>query len=125
MNLGEKIRTLRTEHGWSQSDLGKKASLTKMMVSRYETGSGTPPLDKLGRIARVLGVSVDYLVYDDVPRHGQTAVHDVELHERCTQAQTMPEEDRTVVKRVIDALLASHEADRFAATLATRRSKTG
>jgi len=125
VNLGEKIRSLRVEKGWSQSDLGNKANLTKMMVSRYETGSGTPPLEKLARIARVLGVTVDYLLYEDVPRHGPTPVEDVELYERCMQAQQMPDEDRAVVRRVIDALLASHEAKRFAEALSARRSNTG
>ncbi len=69
----------------------------------------------------MLAVSVDYLIYDDVPRNEQTAVHDVELFERCMQAQQMPEEDRVALRRIIDALLASREAERFAQTLTTRR----
>ncbi len=50
-------------------------------------------------------------------------VQDVELYERCMQAQQMDPEDRAVIKRMIEALLASRQADQFAQQLATRQSQ--
>ena len=68
MPLGEHVKELRKEMGWSQSELADKVGTDARQVSRYENGRITPSLDVLVRIAEVFNVSLDYLVVEDVPR---------------------------------------------------------
>ena len=122
MGFAEKLRALRTEKSWSQTDLAKRTGLTKLMVSKYETGRSNPSLENLGSIARALGVATDYLIFDDVPREGRTEVRDVALFERCQQAQALDDESRRTLTNVIDALLARREMDEFLERQAHRRA---
>lgn len=62
MNLGERIALKRVEKGWSQRELGKRAGLSHAQVSDLERGRRrTAGLDVAKKIARALGVSLDWL----------------------------------------------------------------
>jgi transcriptional regulator with XRE-family HTH domain len=67
MALGERIRHLRKEAGWSQAELGERVGTDAGRISRYEGARITPSLDALMRIAEVFNVSADHLLFDDVP----------------------------------------------------------
>jgi transcriptional regulator with XRE-family HTH domain len=67
MALGDRIRQLRKEAGWSQAELGDKIGTDSQRVSRYETGKITPSLDAIVRIAEALNISIDHLLIDDSP----------------------------------------------------------
>ena len=63
MALGEKLKALRTEKGWSQRELAQRARVRQARLSELESGKKTDTTGQaLRRLARVLGVSVDYLV---------------------------------------------------------------
>jgi DNA-binding XRE family transcriptional regulator len=40
--LGDEIRRLRTEKGWSQEQLGEKVGIHRNSVARYEAGADIP-----------------------------------------------------------------------------------
>lgn len=61
MKLGEKIRSLRKEKGWSQVELGEKLGLPGQHISRYETGKIRPRPSILETIAKTFGIPVDAL----------------------------------------------------------------
>ncbi|MBE6555234.1 MAG: helix-turn-helix domain-containing protein [Ruminococcaceae bacterium] len=62
MTIGEKIRDLRLKRGLSQEDIARALGTTKQAVYKYESGIVTNiPVDKLERIAGLLGVSPAYL----------------------------------------------------------------
>lgn len=54
--VGDRIRQTRMARGMSQERLGQAADLDRKTVSRIETGTGSPLLDHLLRIARALNV---------------------------------------------------------------------
>jgi transcriptional regulator with XRE-family HTH domain len=68
--LGERVRTLREERGWSQGDLLEQArgylpsgeAFSRVTLSRLENGRQRPRSGTLQAVARALGVSVDYLL---------------------------------------------------------------
>ena len=70
--VGNNIRRLRTEKGWTQEylaariteemNLPKEESLTLFSISAYEVGNRIPPLPNLIAIANIFGVSLDELV---------------------------------------------------------------
>ncbi len=49
--LGEQVRGLREERGWSQRDLAKLTGMTQPAIARFEAGGTTPTLPILERIA--------------------------------------------------------------------------
>lgn len=62
MTLGEKITRLRTERHWTQGELAEKMEVSRQSVSKWETGSSVPELDKLIAMSEVFGISLDALV---------------------------------------------------------------
>ena len=62
VDFGNKLRTLRTQAGMSQTELAKKLNITKSVVSYYELQERTPSPDVLVQLADIFHVSTDYLL---------------------------------------------------------------
>lgn len=104
MVLGERIRQLRTERGWSQDELAAHVGSDARGISRYENGRITPSLDVLVRIAEVFNTSLDYLAVEGTPRR-PLRVEDPGLTENLAQASELGPEERAALLNVLDALL--------------------
>ena len=63
MNIGEKIKRLRTSKLMTQSELAG-TEITRNMLSRIENGAAQPSLDTLRYIAKKLNVSPGFLLAD-------------------------------------------------------------
>lgn len=55
------IRTLRINKGISQDGLAAELNISQQCVSMWETGERDPRTDKLPRLAKILGCSIDDL----------------------------------------------------------------
>ncbi len=66
MKLGEKIQFLRKKRGWSQEELANVLNVSRQSVQKWETDSSTPEVDKLVQISDVFGVTLDYLLKNDL-----------------------------------------------------------
>jgi transcriptional regulator with XRE-family HTH domain len=62
LNFGTRLKTLRTESNYTQSQLAQKLSVTKSMISAYETGIRLPSFETLILISQIFGVTTDYLL---------------------------------------------------------------
>lgn len=62
MRPGERIRHRRLELGWTQDELAKRATISKGFLSDVENGKRGIGAETLLDLARVLGVSLDYLM---------------------------------------------------------------
>ena len=62
VDFGEKVRALREARGLSQVQFAELLGVTKGMISAYETSVRMPSYKVLIRIARLFGVSTDYLL---------------------------------------------------------------
>lgn len=60
--FSNRLKRLRKLMSLSQEELGKRLSVTKSMVSAYETSMRMPSYEVLLRMARLFGVSTDYLL---------------------------------------------------------------
>jgi SOS-response transcriptional repressor LexA len=60
--LGQTIKKLRILAGLTQEQLAQKVGVTKANVSKYEAGAHAPEMERLARLADVLGVSVSELM---------------------------------------------------------------
>ena len=65
MDFGEKLKALRTERGLTQEQLAARLYVSRTVVSKWETGGGSPNLDSLQAVARLFDVSVDDLLSTD------------------------------------------------------------
>lgn len=61
--IGRRIKELRNVKGWSQEDLARNANVPVTTVSKIETGViKNPSIEKMVKIAKALGVTVDELI---------------------------------------------------------------
>lgn len=105
MTLGEKIKQLRKEKGFSQSVLEKRSGVNAKLLSKYENGRIIPTADTLRKIAEGLEISADYLLFNNVPKNGLSPLKDLELFEKFKEVELMDPENRTMIKSLIDAVL--------------------
>ena len=56
--VGERIRNLRKERGWSQEELGEKADLHHTYVGAVERGEKNASIDTLDKIADARGIEM-------------------------------------------------------------------
>ena len=60
--IAKRIIQLRTAHRLTQVQLAKKLHISDKLVSKWETGEGTPSLEDILKLSDFFKVSVDYLV---------------------------------------------------------------
>lgn len=66
MILADKIVKLRKQNSWSQEDLAEQLGISRQSVSKWESGTSIPDLDKIIKLSSIFGVSTDYLLKDDL-----------------------------------------------------------
>ena len=62
MTLGEKISKLRTTNKMSQGELAEKLNVSRQSISKWETNSSVPELDKLIQLSNLFDITLDDLV---------------------------------------------------------------
>lgn len=67
MDLGENICRLRSGRGMSQGDLAEALDVSRQSISKWETGGAVPELEKLMKLSRLFGVTLDELVTGEAP----------------------------------------------------------
>ena len=65
MILADKIAALRKKNGWSQEELAEQLGVTRQSISKWESAGATPDLERILMMARIFGVSCDYLLKDE------------------------------------------------------------
>lgn len=105
MTLGEKIRRLRKEKDWSQTQLGQKLGLHPKHISRYENNVHNPPIETLVRIAELFGISVDYLLTEQPKTISGTAIKDNKVLEYFDAVDKMEPEYKKMVFDLIDLIM--------------------
>ena len=60
--LGARIAALRRGAGFSQAELAQRLRISPSAVGMYEQGRREPSLDLVVQLARVFGVTTDYLL---------------------------------------------------------------
>lgn len=104
-NLGSNIKRLRKEKGWSQAQLADKIGSHLSHVNRIETGKYTPALETVVGIATALDVPVDHLINSTDGNVEEIRIEDQQFSERVKLLNTLDEEERFVIIKVIDAML--------------------
>lgn len=103
--LGERLKQLRRERSWSQADLATKVGADAGQISRYENGHMTPSAEAVAKLAEVLDVSTDYLLFEASPRRALHAPENA-LGDRLAVVAELSDEELGVLRSVIDGLVA-------------------
>ena len=66
VNIGEVIRTYRSDRGLSQGDIERRTGLLRCYLSRVENGHTVPSLETLQKIARALDLQLSEFFAEEV-----------------------------------------------------------
>ena len=114
--FAQRLRQLRRQHGLSQTVLGERVGVHYTHIGRYERGLSRPAADTLKRMADVLGVSGDYLLEGAVHEAARAHFQDRELLHMFQEVEKLPEADKEVIKRFLDAFLTKKRLQELAQT---------
>ena len=87
MIFADKLITLRKKAGWSQEELAEKLGVTRQSVSKWEGAQSIPDIDKILQLARLFGVTTDYLLKEEQGEPEYTAEDDTPALRKVTLAQ--------------------------------------
>lgn len=104
--LGDRVRSWRTQHGMSRKNLSLACGVSERYLAQLEAGEGNISVLLLRKVAHAMGVPVDSLVREDQPRPKPIALLGLRgagkstLGEKLAQALEVPfiELDREVEK---------------------------
>jgi transcriptional regulator with XRE-family HTH domain len=111
LELGRRIVHLRKMLGLRQNVLASQARLRPQRLSNIERGIHMPRIDELARLSRILGISLDELVFGPP--------HMTRLTLLAAQLESVaPAEDLAAFIRHLETLVAGYAARRAAGTAA-------
>lgn len=71
MTMEEKIAALRKEKGITQEAMAESFKVTRQSVSRWKMDAAFPETEKLIRLGRLLGCSIDFLLNGDMQKDSE------------------------------------------------------
>jgi len=111
--VGNNIRELRKQRGWTQVELAKRLGCTQGMITAYESGRKYPNIDRAIRLTAVFDVSLDRLVFGEAVPNRKNTVH-IErprLWNKFLGIEKLPESERKAVFKMINMALRRRKDD--------------
>ena len=114
--FAQRLRELRRQKNLSQIEFAERVGVHKSHIGRYERGeSARPAADTLKRMADILGVTTDYLLEGTPEDAAKIRLNDRELLQQFQEVEQLPDEDKDVIKRLIDAFLTKKKLQKLTA----------
>ena len=108
MGFAERLSKIRQEKNLSFPDLAKHTGIHATQLRRYEKGESQPTLDVLRKLAVILNVPGDHLLFDDEER---TPPDDFVLQFEALSQLT--KEEKNTIRTVIDGIILRHQAGKW------------
>jgi len=113
--FAKRLRELRKQKKLSQAELAKIVGVHHTHIGRYERGvSARPAADTLKKLADILGVTTDYLIEGATEEVAKAKIEDRELLRQFQEVEELPEEDKYVIKKLLDAFLTKKKIQALA-----------
>lgn len=109
VTLANRIQELRKQKGWSQTELASKIGVSYTQMSRYEIKGVQPPANILKKMADVFDTTVDFLISGDKDEKVKASLKDAELLQQFKAVEQFSDDDKTVVKKLIDAFIVKKQ----------------
>ena len=110
----DRLRECRKKMKLSQTELGKLIGLHYINIGRYERGLAKPPTEKLKKLAEVLGVTADYLLEGKIDEVARAKLEDKDLLQLFKDIESFQEEDKKIIKRLIEAFVSMKKIQQLA-----------
>jgi transcriptional regulator with XRE-family HTH domain len=112
MNIGDRIKQIRTQNGLSTYDISEKTGISQSTISKLENNKRKADYEILVIIAKALGVEVEDFLKEDQPKHKkmdeiirENDAIEKEIEDLYPKIAKMSPEKRKALAQVIDALL--------------------
>lgn len=105
MEFPQRLAALRKERGLTQQALADRVALHLTQINRYETADSQPTLDVIRRLAIVLSVSADELIFGKNERGPEE-----ELRLQFEAVSQFDEQDKELTRGVLEGLILKHQA---------------
>jgi len=110
--IGERIKRLRLERGWTQTELADRVGTTKRSIIHYETHGKYPPAPILAAMAGAFNLTMEALMAPEEPKRRLKRDEpnlldnpdDRRLWRRFRQFKQLPERDQRAILRMLDAM---------------------
>ncbi len=112
MTIGDRIRKLRMEKGWSQDTLAKKLGYKdKTAISYIERGKNELNQSKITKFAEILGTSPAYLMgwEDDDPEELADILSNPEIIEIAIIYSKLNSTNKDFIKSTLNMLIKKQE----------------
>lgn len=112
MLLSEKIMSLRKRNGWSQEELAQQLGVSRQSVSKWESMTSMPDIQKIMSMSELFGVSTDYLLKDELeelPATAMSASGDITGATASTAKSETTSDNASACKTVVPPLSVSLE----------------
>lgn len=76
IKIGERVRRIRNERGLTLQDVANFTGFSKALISQIENNIVMPPINTLGKIAKVLNVKMTYFFEEEVDQNDFFIVRD-------------------------------------------------
>lgn len=114
MSISKRLKTLREERKLSQGDLAKLAKIHPVQISKYENDKAVPSPDNLKMLAKILQVTVDYLLFDGQKKE-EVEFNNPVLKEKFLLINKMNKKDQEAITRILDGMILKNKVKSAAA----------
>lgn len=108
ITVGQRIKELRKQKGYSQGEIGKKINIRQRLVSDYETGRLRLSVEILVKFANALEVNITDLITNDNSKKNIKSTN-LKLAQRMRKIETLSPSQQKMIIKTIDALLKATE----------------
>lgn len=114
--LGDRLKALRKENGYTLEQVAQKLNTTKVTISRYENNLREPKRDTISQFAKLFNVSTDYLHGHTDDKFTLTKEDKLDIKNSLEKIKSDLSNDETILfegepmcKEAIESLLAAME----------------
>jgi len=90
IEIGRRMREARKKRGWTIAQMAQVGELKAVVIGSYERGSRNMPISRLGEIARILGVDIDFLLGQPTAPHHVVQTLTIDLRALSQPSYTNP-----------------------------------
>ena len=105
MKFGKKIYELRKKNNLTQKQFAKKIGCLDIQISHYENDKMVPSIELLIKMSQIFGISVDYLVKDDINDLAKEKIIDLDLLESFKKISLFDDKTKKLIKEIIDSII--------------------
>ena len=103
MTLADKLKEARKNAGLTQVELAEKLCVSRQAITKWESGNGIPDVENLKNIAKVLDISIDFLLDDEGTLDKTIIKEQINLNDYVKKGKLRSKKDAVVYAKYPDA----------------------